>query len=86
MDKDYVETAIVYGGLFHILHLIDLFKNYGGDIENYFFKVQIAHANRVFGLSNNHILKITIDDLNKGLTLIRSYKKKEKQIIPFMYS
>lgn len=64
----------------------DLFKNYGGDIENYFFKVQIAHANRVFGLSNNHILKITIDDLNKGLTLIRSYKKKEKQIIPFMYS
>jgi len=34
MDKDYVETAIVYAGLFHILHLLDLFKNYGFEITH----------------------------------------------------
>jgi hypothetical protein len=34
IDKDYVETAIAYSGIFHTLHLIDLFRNYNFNITH----------------------------------------------------
>ena len=49
----------------------DLFKNAGGDIENFLSKAKIAHANRVFTLPAFEKFILTEDDFNKAIKIIK---------------
>lgn len=65
-----------------------LFEFFGGDIETFLSKCKMAHAKRVFNLNIKHKLKLTLEDLEGGIELVKKNKKEEqKQKIPFgMYS
>jgi len=71
---------------------MDYFKFYGRDIETLLAKVKIAHGRRVFCLSKEKKLTITIRDLNKGYNMfldndeVKSRKDKSiKDILSHMY-
>jgi hypothetical protein len=66
---------------------LDDFKNFGGDIENFFKKCQFSHSKRTIELHPAHRGKLTIDDLNSGLKTFKENKKKgdENQIWKHMY-
>ena len=69
------------------------FKFYGRDIETLFAKLKIAHARRVFCLSEDHKKKITLNDLENGFKMFLNNdevkKRKDndnfKNIISSMY-
>jgi SpoVK/Ycf46/Vps4 family AAA+-type ATPase len=65
------------------------FKSYGRDIEKLFSYVKIAHGRRIYGKKQEDKYKITIIDLNKGLSVFKenSIKKNElpKYIQQTMY-
>lgn len=46
----------------------DYFSFYGRDMETLFAKIKIAHSRRVFCLDNDAKGKITLEDMNKGLS------------------
>ena len=48
----------------------DLFKNAGGDIENFLCKSKIAHANRVFTLPQKIKFTLTKDDFEAAIKMI----------------
>jgi hypothetical protein len=56
---------------------VDEFKNFGGDIENFFKKCQFSHSKRTIGLHPAYRGKLTINDLNDGLKTFKQNKKKE---------
>jgi SpoVK/Ycf46/Vps4 family AAA+-type ATPase len=45
---------------------IDTFKYNGGDMENLWHLTKIAHARRIFGMSNDLVKKITFDDIQSA--------------------
>ena len=51
------------------------FKFFGRDMETLFTKTKIAHSRRVFCKSEDIKMKITINDLNKGLEMFTSNDK-----------
>ena len=57
---------------------MDCFKYYGRDIETLLSKIKIAHARRVFCLSNNLKTILTIEDINKGFNLYLDNNKEAK--------
>jgi ATPase family associated with various cellular activities (AAA) len=56
---------------------IDEFKNFGGDIENFFKKCQFSHSKRTIGLHPAYRGKLTIEDMNNGFKTFKQNKKKE---------
>jgi len=71
---------------------MDYFKFYGRDIETLLAKVKIAHGRRVFCLSKDKKLIITLKDLNKGYDMfldndeVKSRKDTSvKDILTHMY-
>jgi SpoVK/Ycf46/Vps4 family AAA+-type ATPase len=57
----------------------ELFPNYGGDIETYFFHIKIMHSTRVFGKSiklRNNFIK---DDFINALDQMKKHGKKEEK-------
>jgi hypothetical protein len=58
---------------------VDEFKNFGGDIENFFKKCQFSHSKRTIGLHPAYRGKLTIDDLNDGLKSFKQNKKKDDE-------
>ena len=47
-----------------------LFKNFGGDIENFLSKCKIIHAKRVFSLDERHKYILTKEDLMGAINLL----------------
>jgi len=58
------------------------FKNFGGDVENFFLKCKIAHSNRVFGKQPKLRKKLTNEDFKKGLELFLKNKKEKEETNP----
>jgi len=46
---------------------MNLFKNYGGDIESWFLQIKIEHGTRIFGKHPKYRKIITINDLENSL-------------------
>jgi hypothetical protein len=64
----------------------DLFKNAGGDVENFITKAKILHANRVFTLDHNFKFILTDDDFKNAIISIReTFETKEEKYLQ-MYS
>jgi len=71
---------------------MDYFKFYGRDIETLLAKIKIAHGRRVFCLSKDKKLIITLKDINKGFEMfidnneVKSRKDSSiKDILNHMY-
>jgi hypothetical protein len=57
---------------------ISLFKNCGGDVENFLTKAKIAHANRVFTLEYKEKFILTKEDFLKSVDIIEKNKSKDE--------
>jgi SpoVK/Ycf46/Vps4 family AAA+-type ATPase len=55
----------------------DLFKNFGGDIENLIGKSKLSHAKRVFSLDPSHKFIITIEDIEGAIEYMKNNKLKD---------
>jgi SpoVK/Ycf46/Vps4 family AAA+-type ATPase len=65
---------------------MELFENFGGDIENFLKKCQFSHSKRTIGLHPSFRGKLTIDDLNNGLLNFKKNKKEgDKKFWEHMY-
>lgn len=49
----------------------DIFKNAGGDVENFISKCKIAHSKRVFTLEPEVRFKLTMEDFENGIKLVK---------------
>lgn len=49
----------------------DLFVNSGGDVENFISKCKIAHSKRVFTLEPDVKFRLTIQDFENGIKLVK---------------
>jgi len=73
---------------------IELFDNFGGDIESWILHIKIEHGVRIFGKHPKHRKNINIDDFKNGLIEFRNakynnlqeIKKRDKERIQYMYS
>ena len=84
-DIHWEYNSFAYGTLVDIIkNNIDLFKNAGGDIENFINKAKIVHANRVFTLSKNTKFTFTEQDFRATLDKIREELPK-KDLINYMH-
>jgi hypothetical protein len=55
------------------------FPNFGGDIETLIFQSKIEHCKRVFFKNEEEHRKLTLEDINNGLEVLKQHKKiKEK--------
>ena len=64
----------------------DMFPNFGGDVETYFFHVKMMHSTRVFGKSiklRNIFIK---DDFVNALGEMKKNQKKEEDVMLDMYN
>lgn len=59
-------------------HNMNDFKNFGGDVENFFKSCQFTHSRRVLGKHPQLRKKLTLVDLNAGLKKFVSNKPKEE--------
>lgn len=50
---------------------MDLFKNSGGDVENFISKTKISHSKRVFTLDMDIKFRLTRQDFENGIVLVR---------------
>jgi SpoVK/Ycf46/Vps4 family AAA+-type ATPase len=68
----------------------EYFKYNGGDLENLFEQVKIAHSRRIFGLSKSNRKCINYKDIIVGFEKFKDNNtkkiKEENKIIPTMYS
>jgi SpoVK/Ycf46/Vps4 family AAA+-type ATPase len=55
----------------------NLFKNAGGDIENFLTKCKMVHAKRVFSLGSEHMFVLTQKDFDNSIKLMKNYRIKE---------
>ena len=53
----------------------DLFTFAGGDVENFLSKSKMAHAKRVFNLGRDHKFKLTKEDMEASIELIKKARK-----------
>ena len=58
---------------------IDLFKNSGGDIENFLTKSKLCHAKRVFSLDPKYKLCLTKDDFKNAINMMNDNKLVEQE-------
>lgn len=61
------------------------FKSYGRDIEKLFSYVKIAHGRRIYGKKQDDKYKITIIDLNKGLSVFKENSIKKNEIPKYIH-
>jgi replication-associated recombination protein RarA len=60
----------------------DLFENSGRDVETFLTKSKMAHARRVFPLSQNHKKILTREDLDNGIKLTNENRVQKRNDIP----
>ena len=68
---------------------IELFNNFGGDIESWLLHIKIEHGVRIFGKHPKYRKEILITDLQNGINSFnnaKSTKKKSNDIMQYMYS
>tara|TARA_B100001250_G_C19774660_1_gene778957 strand:+ start:449 stop:1669 length:1221 start_codon:yes stop_codon:yes gene_type:complete len=70
IDEDYLENS-EFG------KNIDNFTSYGRDMELLLSKVKICHSRRVFTLPVSEKTKISLEDMNSGITLFTKHKRKQ---------
>jgi SpoVK/Ycf46/Vps4 family AAA+-type ATPase len=58
---------------------VKIFKNAGGDIENFLSKCKMVHAKRVFALDTDHMFVFTKKDLENSLDLMKKYRRKTEE-------
>ena len=61
----------------------NLFKNNGGDTDNYITTCKLAHSKRMFGKSRAWKRYFTKEDLSKGLDMYKKHRKTKDE--PFKY-
>lgn len=64
------------------------FEFFGRDVEILFSHIKICHSRRIFGKSNDEIIKhISVDDMNNGYSKFKQMKTKPEQFrsIPGLY-
>ena len=49
----------------------NLFKNFGGDVENFITKTKLSHAKRVFSLDDRHKFLLTIEDFIEAIEMLK---------------
>lgn len=59
------------------------FPYFGGDIENLFFSIRIAHAKRIFGKNTKLRTIITMDDVKNGYEMYNYSRKNKKEILNY---
>ena len=64
----------------------DMFPHYGRDMEMLFSYVKIAHARRIYGKMTETRKHLTIEDIDKGYTMLLDNRKKENPISKAMLS
>ena len=68
----------------------DLFKNTGGDVENFIGKCKIAHAKRVFTLDSREKFILSLDDFKNGIKLVKENAHEKdtinKELLLSMYT
>jgi len=62
---------------------IDNFTSYGRDMELLLSKVKICHSRRVFTLPSSEKTKISLEDMNNGITLFIKHKRKQDDFKTF---
>lgn len=55
----------------------ELFKNFGGDVENLIGKSKLSHAKRVFSLESSDKFNITIEDIEGAIEYMKNNKLKD---------
>jgi SpoVK/Ycf46/Vps4 family AAA+-type ATPase len=63
-------------------HNMNEFKNYGGDVENFFKNCQFSHSRRVIGKHPYLRMKLTNEDLEAGLKRFKNNKVKDTSSYP----
>ena len=63
----------------------DLFKDAGGSCENLFSKIKLAHSKRIFGKSSNLKFKITEEDINDAIEMMKKYNSEKKPKVNYDY-
>jgi len=59
------------------------FPYFGGDIENLFFSIRIAHSKRIFGKNTKLRTIITMDDVKNGYEIYNTSRKNKKEILNY---
>ena len=52
----------------------NMFKNYGGDIENFVSKCKMCHGRRIISLENPEKYVFTIEDLKEGIKMMKKHR------------
>jgi len=63
----------------------DLFKDAGGSCENLFSKIKLAHSKRIFGKSSNLKFKISEEDINDAIEMMKKYNSDKKPKVNYDY-
>jgi hypothetical protein len=63
----------------------DLFKDSGGSCENLFSKIKLAHSKRIFGQSSSLKFKISEDDINNAIEMMKKYNSEKKTKVNYDY-
>lgn len=56
----------------------EIFKNAGGSCENLFSKIKLSHSKRVFGLPDDVKFKITKEDFENAIEMMKKYHSEKK--------
>ena len=63
----------------------DVFKDAGGSCENLFSKIKLVHSKRIFGKSSNLKFKITEDDIDNAIEMMKKYSSENKPKVKYDY-
>jgi len=77
---DDVETTEQLNDIFSQRN-VDLFNNYGGDIEVLVTRCKIAYSNRIFFRKEETVKMLSKEDIKKGFERFRNHKEKSKDKI-----
>ena len=79
-NKWNISTDVLFEKLENFIYNnYDNFPNFGGDIENYFFSLKLAHSKRIFLKPLNYKKILTLKDFEKGMELFLENKNKNKK-------
>lgn len=86
-DINWQHELFAYATLTHIIRENErLFKNAGGDVENFITKAKIAHANRVFTMDYEHKFILTTEDFRNAIAAMADTSPKTENNFQHMYS
>lgn len=63
----------------------DIFKDAGGSVENFLTKIKLTHSKRVFGQPEEIKFKITIEDMENAIEMMKNNEMTKKREYVFDY-